>query len=646
MSTRHNLTRRLAVPMSLGHDPWDRLRQFLVRHHWLIPLIAALVVVGPVLLPGEVFNLDLIVVRHLDLPSGFWGLGPELPRRLPMWVPISLISTIVPATVTTKALMVGLVVLGWTGMVRLVREVGFGWAQVAGALFALSPFVMTRTVVGHFMVTVPMMILPWLLPTLLRPGRRLGSTFLAASALALGGHFGGSVAVLVVVTAIVLGERERWVAGLGVTIAAQAPWLVPGLAVWAISAARPAESVMFATAADGVAGYLRLSAGGGFWNTYFQVGGAGTVEALIGLTLLVLAVIGTPSLPATLRRPLTALGAVGWFGAAASTMPILSSAYESVSANVLLGIWRESHRLLAVHLLWLAPSAVLGVRRIIGTAAVSARPWAYGAVSALPLAIAVTLAIPAAWGFGGRLEATPLPDGWRQTREVIRSQPGTVLALPWVQYFNLQVGDGSVNRVLNPLPLYLGGDVLSSSDNRLGSGVRERSDPRESVAEDAVRRLEARENIATDLARLGVRWVVVLDTVHATRYEALYGDPGLELQSDADGIALLRVRDWPGDAVRIDGTPVKVRQLTPAAAIVEGEAAVRWFGPGSGGWHRGWRAAAIDDDGLLVLPRGGGLVWQSAMVPALLGQFVPWTIIVVLWWRMSRRPDDEHRASD
>ena len=34
--------------------------------------------------------------------------------------------------------------------------------------------------------------------------------------------------------------------------------------------------------------------------------------------------------------------------------------------------------------------------------------------------------------------------------------------------------DGAVHRVLNPMPLYLGGDVVSSSANGLGHDVHER----------------------------------------------------------------------------------------------------------------------------------------------------------------------------
>ena len=72
---------------------------------WIAACSAAILVLGPVLGPGVLFNLDLIVPPRLDTPSGFWGLGPELPRRLPMWAVISWLSALVPATVIAKTLM-------------------------------------------------------------------------------------------------------------------------------------------------------------------------------------------------------------------------------------------------------------------------------------------------------------------------------------------------------------------------------------------------------------------------------------------------------------------------------------------------------------------------------------------------------------
>src|ERR687897_403206 len=88
-------------------------------------------------------------------------------RRAPSWTPISWASGIVPAPVIVKGLMLATFAVAWVGMARLLPDAGRWWGYVAGALYAFSPFMLTRSAVGHLMITVPAAVLPWVLPTLL-----------------------------------------------------------------------------------------------------------------------------------------------------------------------------------------------------------------------------------------------------------------------------------------------------------------------------------------------------------------------------------------------------------------------------------------------------------------------------------------------
>lgn len=591
---------------------------------------------GPALGAGGLFNLDLVVPDRLDLPNGFWGLGPELPRRLPLWVPISAVSPVVPAPLVVKALMVAGFAVAWAGMARLVRPVGSAWwSATAGALYAFSPFLLTRASVGHFMITVPAAALPWVLPTLLRPGRRLGVTFLAAATLGVGGHFGGSLAMLIAVVGVLVVERERWLRGLAVTVAAQAAWLVPGIAVAAFAAV-PIGDAPFPTAARGLGGALRLSAGGGFWNTPLQVGGSGVLEAALGAVVLGLAIAGTKHLPSGLRRPLVVLGVAGWLLAWAQSSEWSGRLFDALTGNPIGAVWRESHRLLLLHLLWLAPAAALGARRVARRLAAGGRGEASGAAAALPMAIAVTLAMPGLWGYGGHLVATPIPASWMQARTSIDAEGGTVLSLPWHLYFNLRVGDDSVRRVLNPLPLVLGGDVLASSDTGLSASSRERADPREPHAERLVRRLERGEPIAEGLVGLGVRWVAVIPNELAGDYANLPHDPGLRIVIRSEDLALYEVVGWRGSAVTRQDVPLQASGVTWDPGTSD---AVIWYRPGGGGWRRGWESVHTSPDGVLEVPPGRGRIWNLG-TPLALGAQFGWTIavaIVALRWR--RRTD-------
>lgn len=587
-----------------------------------LPLVAAVVVLGPALGPGALFNLDLVVVPRLDVPSGFWGLGPELPRRTPFWVPIAALSHLVPATLIVKAVLVAVFVGAWLGMARFTRLVGGRWAHSAAALYAFSPFVLTRTAVGHLMVTVPLAILPWALPHLLRPGRRLRSTYLAAFALGCAGHFGGSLALAVVAVALVVGERARWWQALGLTLVAQGTWLVPSLFLWPDGGARISSADVFATDLNGWAGALVLSAGGGFWNTYYQVQGPLLITTVAGLVLLGFAVVGSRQIEPSLRRPLLVVGVIGWFVPALTAATWLPAADAVTSVATLGGIWRESQRVLVLHLVWLAPAAVIGAERLARAAERSrGLAWLGGTASVTVPAVAVVLASPGLWGIGGQLAAVPLPTGWEETRDTVRAEPGTVLALPWNQYYNQTYDDGRVRRVLDPMPLFLGGDVLASSDNGLQNGVQEVADPREPFAERAVELLtEADPGFGDELVDLGVRWVVLHKSIDPERYAPLADDPALELVIDEPTIGLYRVRGWAGEFVTSAGSAVDATTLGDVVARLDGPEyeSVTWQRAGGPGWMIGWRRATTTDHGLLRLPSGSGLVWNLATVPSVL----------------------------
>lgn len=594
------------------------VRAVAVERTWPIALLFALATMGPVLLPGMVLNLDLVLVPQLDVPNGVWGLGPELPRRLPLWVPISLLSPIIPATVVGKALLVGQVVLGWTGMARLHRDLGVFPRNVIGALYVLGPFFATRAVVGHYMITIPLAMLPWVFATLVRPGRSLERTLLAAAALGFAGHFGGSIALFIVVTSVILGRSERWAKAIGVTLFAQAAWIVPGVAVWATAAPSASSGVPFATSIDGLRDLFRVLVGGGFWNGYYDVAGTGDAIAVAGLVVLVLAVVGSRSLPREFGRVLAVTGAIALVVALASGVGPIDGWVGSATTNPVLGVWRETHRLFGVAWFWLVPAAVRGAVGLETELTRRGHRLLAGATAMVPLGVGLVLALPSLWAYGGRLESVRVPEGWVQARAIVRDEPGTVLALPWRQYFNLQVDGSSTRRVLHPMPLYLGGDVVTSSDNQLGVAVRERGDPREAWLDPVIDRLEAGEDVGAEIASAGVRWIVVLDTPHRQLYAGLDRDARIERVLDSPSIDVYGLADWPGLATDEEGNEVTASTLGPIS-LVDRDAAT-WFAPASSGWRRGWSRTSEAEVGVVSLPPGGRLIWNVATLPALVGQ--------------------------
>lgn len=587
-----------------------------------IPFVLALVVIGPGLGPGSLFNLDLVAVPQLDIPRGFWGLGPELPRRTPFWVPLAWASGVVPATLAVKVVMIAVFVSAWCGMRWWAASLGVRWAACAGAVYAFSPFVLTRTGVGHMMITVPLAILPWVMPTLLRPGRRLGHTYLAGVALGLSGHFGGSLAILVMIASLARGRSERWGWALLVVLIAQAPWLVPGLLVAVPGGADITTGTAFTSNFSSPLDALGLSAGSGFWNSYYQVGGGGVLMVVLGAVLLGLGIVGTRRLPDGVRAPLVVLGAFGWLVPALGGLRPLESVMDAITSTMTGGIWRESQRVLVVHLIWLAPAATLGAQHLVERCSQRQRYWwMIGPISLCVPVVTVVLAVPGVWGIGGQLDAVAIPPGWEDARRVVRSEPGTVLALPWYQYYNQRYDDGRVRRVLSPLPLYFGGDVLASSDNGLQADVRERGDPREESAAEAVSTMiEGVGPLSAGLEGLGIRWVALHSTLEISDHSGLFVDPGLNEVIRTPDIVLFEVASWRGAFVTPTGEAVPSTRFGEFAAEVDGRAsdAVVWNHPAGPGWRLGGVAAESTSDGLVYFERSAGVAWNVATPLAVL----------------------------
>ncbi len=172
----------------------------------------------------------------------------------------------------------------------------------------------------------------------------------------------------------------------------------------------------------------------------------------------------------------------------------------------------------------------------------------------MPLVAAVVLAGPGWFGAEGRLDPARYPRGLSQTGAAVDAGPGTVLALPWHEYLSLHFADD--RRVLNPLPDFLGGDVLVSSDPEIAAAAREQADPREPRAAELVARGRAGRPVGAELATLGVRWVLLLHEVDWRGLSSLAVDPGLRRVVSTPSISLFVVRAWKAPLVTDRGRPV------------------------------------------------------------------------------------------
>ncbi len=592
---------------------------------WLAGFAAALVVLGPALAGGSLLNLDLVVTPEERLPRGLWGLGPELARRVPLAILTAPLAALVGAPFVAKA-VVALSVAGATaGAARLCRDVPLATRLGAGLLYGCGPFVLTRVGVGHLPLVVAMAVLPWALPHLLHPRRSPPHTFLWLVAMSLGGVFGGLLAGVCVAVGVAADRGRGAAAAAGMVALSQLSWLLPGMVVLSQDVV-PAGPDTFRTDAGGIVEGLATLAGAGFWDRTNQIGGPLALTAGLGLVLTLLGFVAhrrdkmPPDGPAphpVLQRA-TVLGAVGLALAVGPALPgvrALADAAVSLPGGAAL---RESHRMLPLWLVVWAPAAAAGAVALSRDLAGRGRAGLGGAAALLPLAAALVLAAPGALGLGGRLDPVRFPADWQAVKAELTPAAGTVLALPWHQYLDLQIAQG--RRVHNPLPDYLGGDVLISSDPEVGAPARERSDGREGEILVLLDDLAAAgSTVAPELAELGIRWVVVLADADGGRYRGLSRAPGLAHVVSGDTIDLFEVRAWRGPFVTDGGEALPVDTTAAPLAHLEASGAGTWFRPGAPGWMRGTEAATVTDDGLLRLPAGAGPVWYWPAVVVLAG---------------------------
>jgi hypothetical protein len=604
---------------------------------WLAGLLLAVLVLGPVLGPGDLLDLDLLLVDPIPVPGGAWGLGPELPRRVPMMIPVAWVGAVLGSWVASRALLVGIVMIGTAGMHRAARglpePVRYGLAIAYGA----GPFMVTRLGVGHLNVALAAALLPWVLPTLLRPTRSVTATALAATALGFTGVTGGTYVAFAVVAGLVADRPPARSAARAVAVSfvGQLPWLVPGAIVFS-QGVDPSSSELFGARLRGVLDVPRLLVGHGFWQDGFQVGFGRLDALLVGLVVIALAAIGASRLPAPWRGRGAVLAAVTGAIVVAGAIPGVDDVVADVTGNFVLAPLREGHRILPFTLLWILLAAGHGATRLAGAGDGRLRP----ALLMLPLAIGLVLVGPGAWGLGRDLRPFHLDDDWQEARELVEGTPGSVVALPWAQY--LDVPEFDDRRVHHPAPFILAADVIVSSDPHLGAPAQERSDEREPLVDDLIPRIRAGGSVADDLADLGVRWVLILHAVDWEDYTGLASDPGLTLRIEGDVLDLYEVDEPVGPVVTPSGDRAPDWWVRPLGSIDAPEGGT-WLNDGAEGWMRGASPLAGDGPGRLLVDPGDGVLWYWPTVLVLLADALALGMVVVLVARMRHlRADDDY----
>ena len=581
---------------SRGSDAWR------AAIPWVGGLGVGAAVLGPGLGRGHLLNLDLVTTPRLRLPDWRWGVGPGLPHRVPLYVPASWLSRFLDGALVIKMLYLLAIGALFVGVWRLAasgdRRIDAGVALVV----SMSPFTITRVAVGHIGVVLAMACVAWGAPGLLRLDRASSRSNRRLAAIAgIAGLVPGTWVLATATAGAMFGPRSErrsrmreWVFLLPM----QLWWLLPST-LFAITGPRLVGGNAFRPSIDALAP-LELFAGLGFWRFPSQVPGP-PWWPLVSIVLLVLTVLGWRSANQRFGRPWVLLSSAVIVMPIAAAVPLVSVVVRRASETPFGAPLRESQRWWGMALVLLAPALAAGVVEL-GHRTYRLR----GIAPAVPAIAAFLLAGNGLWGDRGALEPVHYPRGWSAAAAIVRAAPGATLALPWHQYIDVPFAHN--RRVLAPLPEYLPGDVVASTDPELGTAAEE-ADAR---AKPALLALADPGSTASTLAALGIRYVAI-----ATAEDSDVSRRQLER---APGVTTL-YEDGDITLFRIDATVTRSvqRWIGPLGRLAAGEAPVPI--PGGTGWMLGGQPVG-DSAALLDSAGRGGVLWYWPALFVIVGDSV------------------------
>ncbi len=573
---------------------------------WIVSLFAAVAVSGWAFQGEFLLNWDQVIGPEIPVPPGLWGLGPELPRRTPFYVPLALVSQVISGPKVIGLLLVASTMSAVVGAARLS---GSGWiGLLSGLVYGLSPFILSRAAVGHLPLVVATAMLPWLLFQIGERSERSLMRWAVAY-----GFLGSSGAVLglvpIVLAALAMSQTMRMRGrALALLALSQAAWFVPGLVAVAAGVPLPtSQGAAFDLNMSGAAGLSRVVAGGGLFLEVEDVAyRAGLVAALLGLVLLGTGVAGLVgdddrSEGREARDRLVPVALLGTLLVFLPSLPLLGDVWTSLVDSGPFGVLRESQKFwpllglaLVTGLANLLRSQPVNVSRVLGVVVV---------------VLVLGSAQPGLFGAEGRLAGIDAPEGWVEVSDELNSDPGRTVVFPWERYGPHHLSDGRT--VLQPVPWILPGTVLTSGD--VGNFKRsvERSEGLESELLVLDQEVRAGQEIAPELRHFEIRWVLILRSNEAGFYGRLGREEGVEIVVDTSAFFLLRID--PIDEVHSNftwvGSPV------PVTSVAEGGI---WDRPCERGWLINF-SLVPKVEGRCQLPPSGGVLWYPPAVLALVG---------------------------
>lgn len=473
--------------------------------------LLGLLLLGPALAPGYVLSYDMVWVPDLALTRDALGVGSGLPRAVPSDAVVAVLDELVPAMVLQKVVLLGGVIGGALGVVRLLPPDAVVPRLVAGAAYVWNPLVVERLVIGHWPLLLGYAVAPWVVLAA-RRWQRSAPVPVALWWLVPLGSLSASTGLVTGLLLVVLAARRevrRWAVLGALLLLANLPWLAAGLLHAGSATSAASAAARFGLHAEGsVPAPLAALTLGGIWNAeVVPASRSGALGWLAALVLVPLAAAGLGRLRAQLGERtwwgLVVCWTVGWLGACLTWLA--PGAVGAVAAAVPGGgVLRDGARLLVLCAPLLCLALGAGAGRLLERLPEPARVGAALGVLALPLALLPGVA----WGAGGALRAVDYPADFAAARVAVQQQgpEGDTVLLPFSSYRAPAWNGG--RKVLDPTGRYLGVDVVQDDTLAVSGRLLPGEDPRAAEVREVLAGGNPRSR-GEDLAALGVGAVVL-----------------------------------------------------------------------------------------------------------------------------------------
>jgi len=580
------------------------------KRRWLPYLVyglLSLAILGPLLLPGNIFTLDMPFAPSDDLPSMFYGLHESLlvPGGAPFYFLMHQADKVVPLWLLQKMLAFLLLFLAGLGAHKLLSSKGAG-AYFAGLLYMINPFTYIRFITGQWGVLFAYAITPFAIGAfieLLQNGGRKNIIKVALLSTLVGmvqvhGYFLLFLASFVIFLAKVIRERKQPAKiikvsksvgiSAGLFCALNLYWLVP---VWSgagsfISQLGQADLLLFAPRpTSSLSIMFDIASMYGFWRGgYIYPTDILPFWWILFTFILFLTVFGFLGKCRDEGRGwITMSFAIVWvislILAIGEASPLTRPLFERVCEYVpLFQGFRDSQKFVALLCLTYAYLGGLGVNEFVQEQRQAGRKLVRIGTTAVVIAALLT---PLAYsftmfGFHGQLKPSEYPKEWYEINEYLNQDKDdyNLFFLPWHQYMDYSWVANRDKRIVNQARQFFDKPVIQGDNIEMPSIYSQSTNPVSKYVEFLLSKGNAIDNLGELLAPLSVKYVILVHETDYESYDFLYRQEDLRVVLEKPGITLFKnehptARVYGVDSVVYINSLEKYLELSQSQDVME-----------------------------------------------------------------------------